>query len=447
MTEFRARRTPVHRGPAAWSAILPPQSAPVELDSDQSVDFAVIGGGFAGLSAAERLRQLNEGARIVVLEAGRLAEGASGRNSGFMIDLPHELSSEDYADGALERQRALIALNRKAIEFGKAAVENYGIEPAYFRPVGKINGAADEAGLEINSGYARKMELLNEPSEFLDAKAMHLITGSRYYPGGLYTPGTVVLQPAGYIRSLGEGLRADVGVFENSPALSIAKNRGDWLIRTPAAAVTANKVILANNGHLESFGFLRNRLMHVFLFAIMTPDLGKEIARRIGGADRWGITPAVPMGSTVRRISGREGGDRIVLRSCASFRPGMQATRSDLERARRSMQKKFDDRFPALAGTGMEFAWAGHLCLSRNGVTVLREIEDRMWAACCQNGLGTTRGTLTGMAAAELASGCESEIAEFFGTEPDPERLPPPPISTVAGNVALRWKELKARRA
>mgnify|MGYP006166464953 CR=1 FL=1 len=52
MNSYTARRTPVHRGTAAWSAILPGQPAPVTLDGDLTVDFALVGGGFAGLSTA-----------------------------------------------------------------------------------------------------------------------------------------------------------------------------------------------------------------------------------------------------------------------------------------------------------------------------------------------------------------------------------------------------------
>jgi NADPH-dependent 2,4-dienoyl-CoA reductase/sulfur reductase-like enzyme len=59
MTMHSARRTPRHRGPAAWSAILPGQPAPVVLPGDQTVDVAIVGGGFAGLAAARRLRQLD----------------------------------------------------------------------------------------------------------------------------------------------------------------------------------------------------------------------------------------------------------------------------------------------------------------------------------------------------------------------------------------------------
>ena len=102
MSNHTARRTPVHRGPAAWSAILPAQDAPVELAADENADFAIIGAGFAGLSAARRLLQLAPGAKIAMLEAGRIAEGAAGRNSGFMIDLPHEISAQDYAGQGLD---------------------------------------------------------------------------------------------------------------------------------------------------------------------------------------------------------------------------------------------------------------------------------------------------------------------------------------------------------
>ena len=287
MTSYAARRTPVHRGPAAWSAILPGQPAPVALAGDRSADFAVIGGGFAGLSAARRLAQLNPGAAIVVLEASRLAEGASGRNSGFMIDLPHELTSEDYAGHGDDR--AVIALNRQAIDFARDAVETYGIDRNSFDPAGKVNGAASEKADALNLSYARHLTGLGEANEYLDAQAMTDLTGSRHYLSGIYTPGTVMLQPAGYIRALGEGLRRDgIGVFEESPVLGIARQGNSWEVASARGKVRASKVILANNGHLESFGFAKNRLMHVFLYASMTVDLDASALKALGGRPRWG---------------------------------------------------------------------------------------------------------------------------------------------------------------
>ena len=93
------------------------------LDRSIAADWLVIGAGFAGLSAARRLTELARGDRIVVLEARRVGEGPAGRNSGFMIDLPHDLSSANYAGGA-ERDRNLIALNRAAIDFARRAARD-----------------------------------------------------------------------------------------------------------------------------------------------------------------------------------------------------------------------------------------------------------------------------------------------------------------------------------
>jgi len=445
MTSYSARRTPVHRGPAGWSAILPGQPAPEVLDRDLTADFAVVGGGFAGLSAARRLHQLNPQARVVVLEATRVAEGAAGRNSGFMIDLPHELTSDDYAGGGDDRE--VIALNRHAIGFAREAVAEYGIDGNHFDPAGKVNGAASAKADALNRSYAQHLSSLGEANQHLDGQQMFELTGSRHYVSGLYTPGTVMLQPAGYIRGLAGGLRREgVQVFENTPVTAMTRKVGAWEIATPRGKVGAACVILANNGHLESFGFAANRLMHVFLYASMTVDLDAAALAALGGQPRWGITPSDPMGTTMRRIDGGQGGNRIVTRTCATFEPGMEASEASLRRTAAVHREKFAERFPRIAKVPMEYAWAGHLCLTRNGVSVMRQLDEGMFAACVCNGLGTARSTLTGIGAAELASGVDSDVTRHFTAEVQPTRLPPPPFSTIGANVYLRWKEWRAGR-
>ncbi len=445
MSSYTARRTPVHRGPAAWSAILPGQDAIVALDEDQTADVAIIGAGFAGLSAARRLLQLQPRAKIAVLDAGRIAEGAAGRNSGFMIDLPHELSAEGYAGQGINNDNTLIARNRQAMAFARAAVQDYGIDPAYFDPVGKVNGAAGAKGDAHNRSYAKHLNTLGEAHAMLDAKAMHELTGSRHYVSGLFTPGTVMLQPAGYVRGLVRGLRRDgVAIYENTPVVKLERVDSSWHLSTARHRISAGKVILANNGHLESFGFVTQRLMHIFLYASMTVELGSEALKTLGGQPRWGVTPSDPMGTTMRRIDTAQGGNRIVTRTCASFLPGMEVSEAALQRTARVHRQKFDQRFPALREIAMEHTWAGHLCLSRNGVAVMRELDNNLFSACVQNGLGTARGTLTGIGAAELACGATSDITRHFTAEAEPERLPPPPFSTIGANAFLRWQEWRA---
>lgn len=447
MSKYTARRTPQFRGPAAWSVILRGQDAPVALEADTKAEFAIIGAGFAGLSAARRLTQLAPGSKVVVLEAGRIAESACARNSGFMIDLPHEIGGQGYEGDGPEKNLLQIKLNRQAIGFSKSAVEAYDIDRNYFDPAGKVNGAVEPKADELNRGYAKHLAEMNEPSEYLDAKAMEELTGSKYYISGLFTPGTVMFQPGGFIRGLVRGLRRDgVGVFEHSPVTSVESNGAGWTVSTAKHRVTAGKVIFATNGHLESFGFAKQRLMHIFLYGSMTVDLGADQVKKLGGKPRWGITPSDPMGTTMRRIDGPLGGNRVVTRNSATFLPGMLPSEAELQRTVKAHRKAFDARWPQLRDVKMEYSWAGHLCLSRNGVAVMRELDKNLYSACVQNGLGSVRGTMTGMGAAELACGVESDITRHFTAEAEPTLLPPPPLSTIGANIYLRWQEMKAAK-
>ena len=297
----------------------------------------------------------------------------------------------------------------------------------------------------LNRSYADHLATLGEPSERLDAQQIHDLTGSRHYVSGIYTPGTVMLQPAGYVRAFAAGLRRDgVTVLEGTAVTGMERQGSSWALSTPLGKVRAGKVILTNNGHLESFGIARNRLMHIFLYASMTVDLDADALSRLGGAARWGITPSDPMGTTMRRIDAGQGGNRVVTRTCATYQPGMEASEAALRRAAKVHRGKFEERFPQLAGVAMEYSWAGHLCLSRDGVSVMKQLDDGLYAACVCNGLGTARSTLTGMGAAELASGVESAVTRHFSAEAEPRRLPPPPFASIGANAYLRYKEWRA---
>ncbi|MFZ5962500.1 NAD(P)/FAD-dependent oxidoreductase [Thalassococcus sp. BH17M4-6] len=444
MTGIRVRTLPALQGPAAWNTILGPAPERPRLEGARTADIVIVGAGFAGLSAARRARQLEPQAVILVLDAGRIAEGSAGRNSGFMIDLPHELTSDDYAGAGDDR--AMIGLNRQAIAFAQEAVADYRIDSHYFDRAGKVNGAASAEAHAHNESYARHLASLGEASEMLDAQAMADLTGSRHYRSGLYTPGTVMLQPAGYIRGLAAGLSdAGVTIHENSAVTSLRREGTAWNVGTRSGEVSAGRVILTVNGHLESFGFESGRLMQLFLYAVMTPELDADALARLGGQSRWGITPADPMGTTVRRIDTGQGGNRIVTRTCATLAPGRRIGPGQVARAARVMQGKFEQRFPQLAGLKMAHAWAGHLCLTLNGVSVMRKLDDGLFSGCVQNGLGTARGTLTGIGAAELACGVDSDITRHFTAEARPKRLPPQPFQQIGANAVLRYKEWRAR--
>ena len=439
MSVLTAKRTPADLAGCGWYELLPPPGPARVLEGAITADWVIIGAGFAGLAAARRLSELRRGDRIVLIDAQRVGWGAAGRNSGFMIDLPHELNSDDYA-GGIEADQRQIRMNRAAIAFAREAVEEFGLE-RFFAATGKLHGAADGRGLDALRGFARHLDALGEPYSELDADAMRERTGTSFWQGGIDTPGAAMIQPAGYVRGVADGLRERISVFEDSPVLRIETGAGHT-IHTPKGRVTAPKLILTVNGQIESFGLYERRLMHLFTFASMTRELTADEQRRLGGEPAWALIPADPMRTTVRRI--REG--RIVVRNTFTYEPGMEISAADVERVGRRHDRSFRARFPMLADVGMEHRWGGHLCLSLNTVPAFGEVEEGVYAACCQNGLGTVKGTLAGMLVADLASGSNNPLVHEMLAQEAPRKLYPEPLMTVGARTVLWWKQARAGR-
>ena len=438
MTGYRAVRTPHDRAGSGWYEILPPPPPPRRLEEDLSVDWLVVGAGFAGLAAARRLTQLRDGERIAVIDAQRVGWGAAGRNSGFMIDLPHELNSDSYA-GGLEADRKQIRMNRAGIAFARAAVEAYGLQ-AHFDPCGKLHGATDGNGLNALRRFESHLDRLEEPYEQLTAEDLKRITGTDYYAGGTFTPGATLIQPAGYIRGLAEGLKDKVALYEESPALEI-ETGADIAVRTPKGRVRTRRLLLTVNGQIESFGLFRRRLMHVYTFASMTRVLTAAEQAALGGEAEWGLIPADPMGSTLRRI-----GDRMVVRNTFTYNPGLETSRAQVEAIGRRHDRSFRARFPMLGEVAMEYRWGGALCLSLNSVPAFGELETGVYLACCQNGLGTVKGTLAGKLIADLACGGNDPMLAEMLSYPAPRKLYPEPFMTLGARSRLWWMHRRAGR-
>ncbi|MER8752549.1 FAD-binding oxidoreductase [Mesorhizobium sp. M1050] len=441
MTDIVVKRLPAESGTSGWEAISR-RGFPVRtLDGDVSADWLIIGAGFAGLSAARRLSQLRPDDKIVVLEAGEIAKGTSGRNSGYMIDVPHNISSGEYSVADDAETRTEIAQNRFAIAFAADAAAAYGMTVRTFDPSGKINAAATDRGMRLNESYGHSLAGIGEEHRFLDADEMREITGSSYYRGGLYTPGAVMIQPADYIRGFAAGLASKADIFEHSPVLKLERRSGMWKAMSRNGSVTAPKVILGVNGHVEDFGHFRGRLMHIFTYASMTAPF----TSRSTGKDRWALLPADPMGATVRKITS-DGSSRIVIRTRFTYDWTVQVGEKRLAGIGAEQRTSLDARFPDLKDVPFEHVWAGRLCLSRNHVPAFGEIEEGLYSACCENGLGTVKSTLAGVMAADLATGTHSDMLDKFSDQPEPARLPPEPLAWLGVNTVIRLQELRAGR-
>ncbi|QXI31064.1 NAD(P)/FAD-dependent oxidoreductase [Pseudomonas vanderleydeniana] len=439
---YVAKKFPRNDSLSAWVGLLPARQARPALSSAVTVDVAIIGAGFAGLSAARRLSQLDANLRVAVLEAGVVGEGATGRNSGFIIDLPHEVSAEDFGDTSTERARRDITLYRSAIGLATDMAEQYGWGREILDPCGRYSVAISAKGDAHIRTYAQQLKGLGESHEILDAQGIYAVTGSRLYTSGLYMPGTVMVQPAAYIRAVADSLRSPVSLYENCAVLSFQKQAGGWLLKTREGSVSAQRIILATNGHAQSFGLFPSQLLHVFTYASMTEPFDP---RRLAGKRDWAATPALPMGTTVRRVSGADG-DRILIRSRYSYHAGIEINDGHVQSAGRVHDGKFADRFPGLLGLKMQYRWGGPMALTWNSVPLFGEIEPGLISACACNGLGASKSSAAGIAAAEAAMGLKSPLVDILSKYDSPKKLPPQPLLSIGAKADLKLREWRAGR-
>ena len=442
-------KLPKNPGITGWKEILPKRKVNQNLTDNINADYLIIGGGFAGLSAARRLKQIDKDAKIALLEACEIGEGPAGRNSGFMIDLPHNLASDDYL-GSLEKDREQTLINRSAIEFAKSASEEYEMPSEAIQLVGKTNAAATKKGVNFNTEYAKHLDKTSESYKILDAQAMEDLTGIDYYINGLWTPGTAMIQPALYIQKLADGIsnNSNVTIYENSPVIDLVDKGSQsgqkiWKAKTKLGSISSPKIILAVNGIVERFGYFQNKLMTIFTYSSLTRKLTSDESNILGGSPEWGLTSADAMGSSVRRISGI-GGDRILIRNRWSYNPSMEVSDSFMASAANSHFESFKARFPMLDKVSMEYSWGGRLCLSLNNVFAQGEVDEGIYSACCQNGLGTAKGTAIGIITAEKISGENTSLIPNFADEELPKKLMPKPLMWIGVNSYMRWKELLA---
>lgn len=427
---------PNEKTDSGWFATLDKLPAANELESDVQANWLVVGGGWCGLSAARRLAELNPDDNIILVDAGRIGNNAAGRCAGFAIDLAHNPRAKNFADNEQgNRQESIV--NREGIAYLTKAVKQFNIQ-CDWSPEGKIHSAASNNGEACLKSFANALDRINEKYEWYGSEKMQEITGSKHYHLGLYAPGTILMQPAALLRGLQDNLPTNVTVYENSPVIEVHYGEETHTCLTKNAKITVKNIVLANNGFLSYFGFYTDKAIPIYTYASMTRQLTESEVSSIGGRDTFGLIPADPFGTTVRRTAD----NRLFIRNVYGYAHNFETSTAAIDNARKKHQISFDARFPAVSSIGFEHSWGGALCLSQNsGGTVFGELSPRVYGAGFFNGTGLAKGAIYGKAIAEMASGESSATINILKARVKPSTTLPRCIlePSVRMNMAYRF--------
>ena len=419
-----------------WNNILPPRTPSSPLTESVSTDWLVVGAGFAGLAAARRLAENRPSDHIILLEAQVLAGAASGRNAGFAIDLPHGRQLQDELSVMPRHTR----LGRGGMDYLQAQVDAHHIE-CNWSPRGQYHGAVSGHGFtsEIEP-FAKVLEQLGEPYRLLDRQQLATEIGTSYYHGALYAPGTILMNPAALVRGLGDSLPENVTVYENSPVISV--DYGDTItLTTSAGQVRASQLILGTGIYTEDFGFYKRSLIPIALSASLSRSLTIDEQKALGGQEDWGLTPVGMPGVTMRYTQDH----RILIRQQVEYGPGCRRSDAYHKRLRLVHQDRFRARFPMLPEVTMEHTWTGFVCASQNQGHGFGKVSKNVYSAICQNGIGVSKGTISGLLAADLACGRDNPLIPDLQSLGTPNQLPPQPFLDVGIRANFAWRNWTGR--
>ena len=384
-----------------WTATANPRPDTPPLTGDAETTVAVIGGGFAGLSAALHLAQ--RGIAVTLLEAKHPGWGASGRNGGQVIPgLKEDPDAVEAFYGSAAGGRAA-TLSGDAPSLVFDLIERYGIACGAVRN-GWIQPRHDEASAGLQRTRAEAWRRRGVDVELLDADEIAARLGSEGYVGGMADPRGGSLQPLNYALGLahaaiGEGAR----IHGHSPVEDMTRQDDRWRLVTPGGTLTAANVLVATNAYSGDLtGALKRSVVPACSVQVATEPLSDNIRRS--------ILPGGEVASDTRRLLlyyrlDPEG--RFIIGGRGAY------SSSGVVKQQARLRAAALHLFPQLGERDWPFHWGGMVALTTDHLPHLHRLGPGLYAGLGFNGRGVAMATAMGRVLADKAAGAPDEDLDF----------------------------------
>ena len=422
----------------SWINDLPKRSNIRSINKDEDCDFLIVGAGYTGVSAARKLGQLDPNQKILLVDAQLAGEGASSRNSGYLVDTT--LNDGFTSNKELDKYKKKVDIYKLGIEAVKRFIKEHQVD-CEWNECGKYFASSKVEDKKILENFSDNLSKLDFKHNLLTKKELKEKLGTNFYNIALHTKGGVLLHPGKLVRAMIDTLPENVNLYENSSLLNWNKVNDTIICNFKKGSIKTKKIIFATNGFLKSLGIKSNYNFPITLTASMTRSLSDEEFTSLGEPKEWGVLPVRPMGATIRMTKDR----RILIRNTAEVYNPYQMSKSEL--TKRSLKQKIGikKRFPRLPDDIIESSWSGIVSRTRNSSQIFEKIDKNIFVAGCYNGSGIGVGTLFGEQIALKASDENTKEIETIEARNKPTWLPPEPFLSLGVKTRLIYERLKAR--
>ena len=423
-----------------WSRSQPLQNPP--LAEDISVDVAVIGGGFTGLSAAYYICSISPHKRVVVLEAKGCGNGASGRNGAMLLTMTADRYMNFSSAPAIDKKiYDLTAENIRTLSKLSAAT---GIDCEL-----ETNGALQVLGtsedVQAAKAYVQQARSLGMPVDFWDKQRVVDAIGTEVYEAAFFDSNGGHLHPMKLVHVLKTAAR-NVGaeIYENTLVVSIEEGPENLLHTSSGHRIKTKSLVLATNAFTSRLGFFRNSIVPIHEYVAITQPLSEKHLAEIGWRTRVPFndsrTEVFYLGLTEDRRIHIGGG-----RPSYAFNGGV----GDAETAPShfaELKRELIRIYPKLGNVAFDVGWDGVVDWS------LDESPSVGWTGRNKNifyglgysGHGVNLSSVFGRIIADLEAGDAERWKQFPFLNAHLEYVPNEPLRWLGAQAGLAWYRLTA---
>ena len=374
-------------------------------DLPESVDVAVVGAGFTGLSAARALAK--RGVSVAVLEAGTPGWGASSRNGGMVLTglkLPVPTLIRRYGR---ETVRRMYAASLASIDCVEQIVREENIDCDFSR-CGHLEVACKQAHFTAFTKSAALIEReFNRALRIVPKSELRREIGSDVYYGGIVDEASAGLNPARYVAGLARAAQRAGAALHNHTRVekvepvSVNGTR-QFRLRTSKGNLTAREVVLASGAYTtDATPALRKKVIPIGSYIIATEVLPENLARELSPKNRmiydskyflyyYRLTPD----------------QRMLFGGRAAFFPENENT---VRRSATILRRGMIQVYPQLRDAQVEYVWGGTLDFAFDVMPHAGKM-DGMYFALGYAGHGVAAATYVGAKLAGVVCGEPNDI-------------------------------------
>lgn len=417
--------------PSLWADTAVAAIPTPPLDASATVDVAVVGAGYAGLSTALHLAE--RGVRVKVLEAREPGWGGSGRNGGQVIPGlkydPDELERKAGGDAG----RALVAFAGSTTRHVFDLIERHRLDVPHSR-TGWVQGAHNTQALKTVETRARQWAKHGvEGVRLLSRQETAALLGTEAYLGGWFDPRGGAVQPLSYAREMARAaVAAGAEIHGDTAVTGWRAENGQWRVSTARGPdVTAGTVVVCTNAYTRE---LAPRIARTVIapnsYQVSTVPLPEAIGRT--------IMPAGYPSSDTRNLLlyfRRDHTGRFIMGGRGPFRqPNSPNDWRHLERTAVRM-------FPQLGDIAFDHRWCGHVAVTRDFLPHVHEPEKGLVINIGCQGRGVALETAMGSALAAYVATRNPQVLPFPLTRVQP--IPFHALQSLYLAAAIAWFRLR----